>query len=79
LIVDGKVYIGDEDGDISIFKLSAEKDLIREVNMGSSVYSTPVVANNVLFIASKDELFAITPGATFKRTKAKPVGGEGID
>lgn len=79
LIVDGKVYMGDEDGDILIFKLATEKELIAEINMGSSLYSTPVVANNVLFIASKDELFAIQPGAKFKRTKAKSSGGEVID
>ena len=59
LIVDGKVYIGDEDGDICVFELSAEQKLLSEINMGSSVYSTPVVANNVLFIANKDHVFAI--------------------
>ena len=30
--------------------------------MGSSVYSTPVVANGVLFIANRTHLFAIVPG-----------------
>ena len=29
------------------------------VNMNNSVYSTPVVANDVLFISNKDHLFAI--------------------
>ena len=59
LIVDDKVYVGDEDGDISVFKLSKEKELIGEIPMSSSVYSTPVVANNTLFIADKDHVFAI--------------------
>ena len=59
LIVDGKVYIGDEDGDICVFELSATQNKLAEINMQSSVYSTPVVANNVLFIANKDHLFAI--------------------
>jgi outer membrane protein assembly factor BamB len=59
LIVDDKVYVGDEDGDISVFKLSKELELIGEVPMSSSVYSTPVVANNTLFVADKDHLFAI--------------------
>ena len=34
---------------------------IQEINMGNSVYSTPIVANNVLYIANKTHLFAITP------------------
>jgi outer membrane protein assembly factor BamB len=63
LIVDGKVYVGDEDGDISVFKLSKEMELLAENPMSSSVYSTPVVANNTLFIADKDHVFAIRAAA----------------
>jgi outer membrane protein assembly factor BamB len=59
LIVEGKVYIGDEDGDITIFKLSAKKEILNTINMENSVYTTPIVANNVLFIANKNTLFAI--------------------
>jgi outer membrane protein assembly factor BamB len=60
LIADDKVFIGDEDGDIAIFDLSGEQhDPIAEINMENSVYSTPVVANGVLYIANKSYLFAI--------------------
>jgi len=64
LIADGKVYIGDEDGDISIFTLSREKDLLAEINMGNSVYSTPIAVGDTLYIANKSHLFAIREGAT---------------
>ncbi len=60
MIVEDKVYIGDEDGDICVFKLSKEMELLAENTMENSVYSTPVVANNTLFIANKDHVFAIT-------------------
>ncbi len=60
LIVDGKVYIGDEDGDIAIFNLSAEEqEPLNEINMDNAVYTTPVVANGVLYIANKSYIFAI--------------------
>lgn len=60
LIVENHVYIGDEDGDVCIFDLTAERhDPIAEINMGNSVYSTPVVANGVLYIANKTHIFAI--------------------
>ena len=75
LIVDGKVYIGDEDGEVTVFKLSPEKEVISEVNMGNSVYSSAVVANNILFMCNKDELFAIKEGAK-STPKKKPEGGE---
>ncbi|MEZ6050689.1 MAG: PQQ-binding-like beta-propeller repeat protein [Planctomycetaceae bacterium] len=64
LIVDGHVYIGDEDGDVAIFEHSTESnEPIAEVSMNNSVYSTPVVANGVLFISNKSTLFAIKEGA----------------
>lgn len=60
LISDGKVYIGDEDGDVCVFEFGPEnKEPIEEINMGSSVYSTPVAANGRLYISTKDKLFAI--------------------
>lgn len=60
LIADGHVYIGDEDGDVAIFELGAENnEPIEEINMGSSVYSTPVAANGAIFISTKDKLFSI--------------------
>jgi len=64
LIVDGHVYVGDEDGDISVFKAGREKLKVGpDINMTSSVFSTPIVANGVLYIANKDHLFAIAPTA----------------
>lgn len=60
LIAAGHVYIGDEDGDVAIFELGAENiEPIEEINMGSSVYSTPVAANETIFISTKDKLFSI--------------------
>ncbi len=64
LIVDGKVYIGDEDGDITVFQLAAEKEMLGETNMGSAVYTTPIVAEDVLYIANRNRLFAIQEGAS---------------
>ena len=60
LIADGHVYIGDEDGDVAVFDFGVENaEPIEEVNMSSSVYSTPVAANGTIFISTKDKLFAI--------------------
>ncbi|RMF37934.1 MAG: serine/threonine protein kinase [Planctomycetota bacterium] len=63
LIVGDRVYISDEDGDIAIFKVSKEQEMIGEINMGSAVYTTPVAANNTLFIANRNQLFALEVGA----------------
>jgi len=65
LVADGKVYLGDEDGDVVVMQAGKEKKLIGEMNMGSSVYSSPVPANGVLFIMNRNQLYALsnTPAA----------------
>jgi outer membrane protein assembly factor BamB len=63
LVVEGRVYLGDEDGDITILQAGRELKVIGEMNMGSSVYSTPVPANGALFIVNRNELFAISATA----------------
>lgn len=62
LVVDGKVYIGNEDGDIYVFKHGKEKKILSTINMGAPVYSTPVAANKTLYIASMSHLYAISEG-----------------
>jgi len=59
IIIDGKVYLGDEDGDVSVLAHGRTKKLLFETNMGSSIYSTPVPANGTLFIVNRNELIAI--------------------
>lgn len=60
LVADGKVYLGDEDGDVVVLKAGREKEVVAEMNMGTSVYSSPVPANGSLFIVSRNELFALS-------------------
>lgn len=63
LVADGKVYLGDEDGDVVILQAGKEKKVISEINMGSSVYSTPVPANGTLYIMNRNQLFALSEKA----------------
>ena len=62
-VADGKVYLGDEDGDVAILKAGKEMELLDEVNLGSAVYTTPVARDGVLYIASRNMLFALQEGA----------------
>lgn len=67
MLIDDKVYLGDEDGDITVLQHGKELKVISEMNMGSSVYSTVVPANGAMFIMNRNQLFAIAEGAQFKR------------
>ena len=59
MVVDGKIYLGDEDGDVVVLAPGREEKVLGEMNMGSSVYSTVTPANGVLYIASRNQLFAL--------------------
>ncbi|MGN6136414.1 MAG: outer membrane protein assembly factor BamB family protein [Aureliella sp.] len=63
LIVEDRVYISDDEGEISIFKLSKEMEKIGSMDMESAVFTTPVAANDTLFIANRNRIFAIAEGA----------------
>ncbi len=62
-VADGKVYLGDEDGDIAVLKAGKELQVLAEINMGSAIYTTPVAHDGVLFIATRNKLFAVADGA----------------
>ncbi|MEJ2108718.1 MAG: PQQ-binding-like beta-propeller repeat protein [Acidobacteriota bacterium] len=59
LVADGKVFLGDEDGDVAVLKTGKELQEISEVRMGYSIYGTPVPANGVLYIMTSRDLYAI--------------------
>jgi outer membrane protein assembly factor BamB len=64
MVIDGKVYLGDEDGDIVVLAADRTLKVIAENNMGSSVYSTPVPANGALFVVNRNQLFALKEAGT---------------
>jgi outer membrane protein assembly factor BamB len=77
LIVDGKVYVGDEDGDVTVFELSKKKNVLAENNMINSIYTTPVVAGNTLFISNKSTLFALKSDAKLEGGVKQSSGSSG--
>jgi outer membrane protein assembly factor BamB len=59
LVADGKVYLGDQDGDVAVLGAGKEMRKISEIDMRNSVCSTPVPANGVLYIMTRSELYAV--------------------
>ncbi len=59
MVVDGKVLIGDEDGDLAIFATGREMKKLAEITFPSSVYSTPTIANGVMYVSDRSRLWAI--------------------
>ncbi len=59
LVADGKVYFGNKK-DFYIMAHSKELKLLSRQNLPSTVYSTPITANGVLYVASNRFLWAIS-------------------
>lgn len=59
LVADGKVFIGNEDGDLHILATGTQKKLLATVNFGAPIYSSPVWANGVLYVGTQTHLYAI--------------------
>ena len=62
LVADGKVYVGNEDGDVAVLRAAPKLEVLSKVNMGSAVFSTAVARDGVLYIASRSRLFALAEG-----------------
>lgn len=58
-VVDGKVFLGDEEGKIVVLQHGKEHKEIASNDMLSAVYTTPVAANGVLYVANRRMLYAI--------------------
>jgi outer membrane protein assembly factor BamB len=59
IVIDGKVFLGDEDGDVTILNADKTLKVVAEHNMGSSVYSTVTPANGTIYIVNRNQLVAI--------------------
>ncbi len=50
-----------------VLKAGAELKKLAEIDMGNSVYSTPVPANGVLYVMTRSDVFAIVAPGTAKQ------------
>jgi outer membrane protein assembly factor BamB len=59
LVVDGKVYVGTEDGDVIVLEAGKTMKVVSKIDMRAPIYSSPVVANGTLYVATQTHLYAI--------------------
>ena len=64
MVIDGKVYLGDEDGDVTILNAERTMKVVAENNMDSSVHSPAVPANGTFFIVNRNQLVALAASAS---------------
>lgn len=61
-VADGRVYIGNENGQLFVFETGKEKKLLNTVEMKGKIRATPVAANGTIYMITENpcRLFAIT-------------------
>ncbi|HSI33331.1 MAG: PQQ-binding-like beta-propeller repeat protein [Phycisphaerae bacterium] len=61
MIADGKVFLTNENGDVNIFPAGKKdpKDDVIKIEMGSASYCSPVFTKGVLYLMTRDKLYAI--------------------
>lgn len=59
LWVDGRIFLGDQDGVFHIFMHGRDGALRARIEMDEPIESTPVVANGVLYVVAGEKLYAI--------------------
>jgi outer membrane protein assembly factor BamB len=62
VVVDGKVYVGNEEGDVFVFVAAGgpAPKLLFKTNFGEGIYTTPTPANGALLVASRTRLWSIS-------------------
>ena len=53
------VLIGDADGGLTIFETGKQRKLVRTVTFQSSIFTTPTIADGVMYISDRSQLYAI--------------------
>ncbi|RMH20791.1 MAG: hypothetical protein D6696_07310 [Acidobacteria bacterium] len=66
-VADGKVYLGDEDGEVAVLEAGKTKKVLGELDMGSAVYTTPVAKDGVLYVLTRNHLYALKEGIPAKK------------
>ena len=62
MTADGKVYLGDEDGDVAILEAGRKMKLFLEITPASSIYTTPKGHDGILYIACFDAMGSCVSG-----------------
>ena len=61
LVADGKVYAADTEGDVAVLRSGRTLDVLAENVLPAPVYASPTAAGDVLYLATSETLYALSP------------------
>ena len=60
LVADGRLYMGNKQHFVVLTAGREQPRLLSEIRLGAAVYSSPIAANGVLYVANGRSLWAVT-------------------
>lgn len=58
LVADGKVYVGNENGQLLILAAGKAKKVLATIDLKEAIYSSPIAANGAVYVATAGNLYA---------------------
>jgi outer membrane protein assembly factor BamB len=59
LVADGKLYVGDEGGEVTVFRTGRRKEIVAKMEFDAPIWCAPAVAGGTLYIATANKLYAM--------------------
>ena len=59
MVLGKHVYLGDEDGVLTVLKVSKKKKLVSTIDLPSPIYSTPIAVDGTLYVPTMTHLYAV--------------------
>jgi outer membrane protein assembly factor BamB len=59
LVVDGKVMLGNHDGELHVLKHSSKRQTLAVNQLGNAIYTAPVAVDGTLYVSTSRRLYAI--------------------
>jgi outer membrane protein assembly factor BamB len=59
LLAGERLYVGNEDGTMTVFRAGRQKEVLAQIEMDAALYSRPAVAGDAMFVATAKRLYRI--------------------
>src|SRR5262249_60689570 len=59
LLAGDRLYVGNEDGTMTVLRAGPRKQLLAQIEMGAALYSRPALVGDVLYLATANRLYVI--------------------
>jgi outer membrane protein assembly factor BamB/HEAT repeat protein len=67
LLAGDRLYVGNEDGTMTVLRAGRRKELLAQIQMDSALYSPPALVGDALYLATANRLYLIAAGARLDR------------